>query len=122
GPHFLTGRVPIGGAWEGAVSLRCPEPLCRSFAADLFGRLAADVEDADVFDALGELANIIGGNLKALLPGVCRLGLPTAAVEEAPADAGHGHRAAFRCDGHVFVVLADLVPTPETAGHAGTDR
>jgi hypothetical protein len=34
------------------------------------------VDDEDVADALGELANVLGGNIKSVLPGESRLGLP----------------------------------------------
>ena len=44
----------------------------------MFGLGAGAAPDAEaVRDALGELTNILGGNLKALLPGPCHLGLPT---------------------------------------------
>ena len=41
------------------------------------------LEDEDVADALGELANVVGGNVKAVLPGPSVLGLPE--VGSAPA-------------------------------------
>ena len=34
------------------------------------------VDDEDVADALGELANVLGGNIKSVLPGPSALGLP----------------------------------------------
>jgi chemotaxis protein CheX len=46
-----------------------------------------DAEDVD--DALGELANVVGGNVKAVLPGPSVLGLPevgTAPEPGLPAD------------------------------------
>ena len=36
----------------------------------------AELTTADLHDALGELTNMTGGNLKALLPEPCTLGLP----------------------------------------------
>ena len=41
------------------------------------------LDDEDVDDALGELANVVGGNVKAVLPGPSVLGLPE--VGTAPA-------------------------------------
>jgi hypothetical protein len=114
-PPCLTGSVPIRGDWEGVVTLRCSEPLCRRLAADLFGRGPEDMESSDLRDALSELTNIIGGNLKALLPGVCRLGLPHAGADVATALPADGHQAVFRCDGHVFEVLAALTPAGSAA-------
>jgi len=39
----------------------------------------ADTTPEEVTDALGELANMIGGNVKALLPEPCRISLPAVA-------------------------------------------
>ena len=47
------------------------------------------LDDEDVDDALGELANVVGGNVKAVLPGPSVLGLPevgTAPEPGLPAD------------------------------------
>ncbi|MCU0705946.1 MAG: chemotaxis protein CheX, partial [Fimbriiglobus sp.] len=42
-----------------------------------FDTPSAEVTPAELADALGELANMVGGNLKALLPDGCRLSLPS---------------------------------------------
>jgi chemotaxis protein CheX len=113
GQPLLTATVPIRGAWEGSVSLRCPPALARDLAASLFdqGEGGAAVGDAEVHDALGELANIIGGNLKGLLSGPCRLGLPTVSAEAPAADAAAlRSSAAFSSQGQWFVVVAALTP------------
>jgi chemotaxis protein CheX len=70
------GVVQITGAWDGAVAVHCPEPLARRAATAMLGIAAPDVSVADIQDTLGELANMTGGNLKALLPEPCVLGLP----------------------------------------------
>ena len=44
----------------------------------------ADPSSDDVLDAIGELGNILGGNVKSLLRHACRLSLPTAEVSEFP--------------------------------------
>lgn len=68
--------VNIHGRWSGTVLLRCSEFLARHWAASMLGIETADVEHEDIADALGELANILAGNLKRILPGGQRLGLP----------------------------------------------
>jgi chemotaxis protein CheX len=75
----LTGRVEIEGAWHGAILLSCSGHFAKRAASLMFGLDATDVGSAEVQDALGELANMISGNVKALLPGPCRLSLPTVA-------------------------------------------
>jgi chemotaxis protein CheX len=73
----LTGCVHIDGAWNGAALVECELPLARRITAVLFDRPAGDVSLHDVRDALGEITNMIGGNVKALLPAPSRLSLPT---------------------------------------------
>jgi chemotaxis protein CheX len=73
----LTGCVHIDGAWNGAALVECELPLARRMTAVLFDRAEGDVSLDDVRDALGELTNMVGGNVKALLPAPSRLSLPT---------------------------------------------
>ena len=75
----VTAVVNISGAWDGAVKIRCSGSLAESLAEGLFG--ASD--DSEVRDLLGELANQLGGNLKALLPSPSSLSLPMVAMGDA---------------------------------------
>lgn len=77
--EYLTGCVPITGAWTGAVLLHCPADLVKAAASGIFGLPSAVVVLELMQDALGELTNIIGGNVKALFGGGCFLGLPVVA-------------------------------------------
>lgn len=74
--RFLTGCVPITGAWTGSVLLHCHRDLAGAAAAAMFDLPPAEVTTEMRQDALGELTNIVGGNLKALFSGRCYLGLP----------------------------------------------
>ena len=66
--------VGITGAWTGRVVLELAPGTAERIARIM---LATDrVSTADVSDALGELVNIIGGNLKGLVPQPSVLGLP----------------------------------------------
>jgi CheY-specific phosphatase CheX len=58
------------------VLVEMTQRVARELAAGMFDEAAADVADADVMDALGEVANMIGGNVKALL-GATSLSLPS---------------------------------------------
>lgn len=75
----LTACVQIGGAWEGAVTIECPRHLAEVVASAMMGTARGEVTLEEAQDALGELANITGGNVKALLPEPCRLSLPAVA-------------------------------------------
>lgn len=73
----VEGRVRISGDWEGLLVLQCSTELARRAAQLMFGRDSAADDPQDVEDAVGELTNIIGGNLKALVSNEgCSLSLP----------------------------------------------
>ena len=69
-------RVSIHGAWDGLVTLYCNDHLARRFAATMFRIGEQEVSEDDVRDALDEIANIVAGNIKALLPAPSQLSLP----------------------------------------------
>jgi chemotaxis protein CheX len=73
----VSASVQISGAWEGVVHLQCAATLAAQAAATMFGIGPAEVRADQIQDALGELANMVGGNIKALLPEPSRLSLPT---------------------------------------------
>lgn len=77
-PHvrFLTGSVQISGAWHGVFRLDCSVALARRIAAIMFGFETSETTIDDVRDALGELTNITGGNVKGFLPTPCHMALP----------------------------------------------
>ena len=73
----LTSALHLAGDWNGAVLLECS----RSQACRLAGRFLSqdppESVDDDVRDVLGELANMIGGNLKCVLTRGIRLSMPS---------------------------------------------
>lgn len=75
-PTGMTGWVEIHGAWNGMVTVSCSPAAARFAAGAMFDVAPDDTSSEDVDDALRELANMIGGNVKALLPEPCQLGLP----------------------------------------------
>lgn len=72
----VAAAVSVTGAWRGHVVIGCSTGASLHAASALLGVPATEVTEDDVADALGELANIIGGNVKALLPEPCALSLP----------------------------------------------
>ncbi|NIQ01639.1 MAG: chemotaxis protein CheX, partial [Nitrospinaceae bacterium] len=54
----------------------CPIPLARQAAAIMFQLQEDTAGPEEIQDAFGELANITGGNIKALLPEPSYLSLP----------------------------------------------
>ncbi len=80
----LSSWVDVVGPWTGSVVLTTDARTAAELTRALLGETAPEpLEDEDVADALGELANVVGGNVKAALPGPSGLSLPE--VGAAPA-------------------------------------
>lgn len=73
----LTGFVHIQGDWEGTVTVDCPLPLATTAAAAMFGMEVDELAKEEIDDAWGEITNMTGGGIKSMLPGSCKLSLPT---------------------------------------------
>jgi chemotaxis protein CheX len=74
--HTLTGAVHMTGAWQGTVAATAPLSLASECAAQMLGADPDGVPLEDVTDGWGELVNMIGGNLKALIAPPCAMSLP----------------------------------------------
>ncbi len=80
--------ISIAGGWNGSLVLRISRRLAEHVAARLFLLPDGSATDADVLDVLGEIVNVVGGNVKALLPGPNRLSLPTPRLDDVAPLAG----------------------------------
>lgn len=72
----IVATVQITGAWRGSVSVTLPRPLARTVASAFFGAPAEEVTAEQQRECAGEVANIIGGNIKAVAPSPSQLSLP----------------------------------------------
>jgi len=104
----LTSMVEFTGEWEGMLALECPEGFVRQAAALMFEIDQELVTVEQLEDSLCELTNIVGGNLKALLPPSTHLGLPFVAKDtnssQALPRARVLTRLAYETSGFVFLV------------------
>jgi chemotaxis protein CheX len=73
----LTSFVQLTGEWNGAVMFECTRRQACLFAGRILGMDPPDAVDDDVRDMLGELANMIGGNMKCTMASGVRLSMPT---------------------------------------------
>ena len=72
--------ITVTGEWEAMMLIAMPKALADRIATTMLGLPAEDpVALEDVTDALGELVNIVGGNVKSLMPGPSTLSLPLVA-------------------------------------------
>jgi chemotaxis protein CheX len=72
----VSASVSVTGEWNGHVVVECSAKASEQAAAAMLSIEATDVTPGDVADALGEIANVIGGGVKSLLPDPCALSLP----------------------------------------------
>ena len=79
GRHTMAGRVQITGAFEGCVALLCSDGLARRAAAIMFATEEAKTRPEDAHEVIAELANMAGGNIKALMAEPSQLSLPAVA-------------------------------------------
>jgi chemotaxis protein CheX len=70
----LSASVSFVGDWTGSVSLTCLGNSARFVTSKLLGTALESTSDPDVKDAMGEMANMIGGRFKALFAEKCNGG------------------------------------------------
>jgi len=76
-PGIITSAVHFAGDWRGAVLVECDAPQACQFAVRFMGIDMPAAVDDDVRDVMGELANMVAGNLKSLLPRGVDLSMPS---------------------------------------------
>lgn len=76
-PLVYGAYVTISGGFSGGVIVQTSYDHLRSLAAKSFEKELADVSAHEMDDLMKELSNIIGGQIKAVLPGDCQLSLPS---------------------------------------------
>jgi chemotaxis protein CheX len=70
--------VDVVGPWTGSVVLTTGRATAEDLSRALLRDSAPEVlEEEDVVDAFGEIANVVGGSVKAALPGHSALSLPS---------------------------------------------
>jgi chemotaxis protein CheX len=76
-PDVISSWVDVVGPWTGSVVLSTGTQTAAELTRALLGDYAPELlEHEDVADAFGEIANVVGGNVKAALPGPSALSLP----------------------------------------------
>jgi len=72
----LLGAISISGEWTGVIVLQASRAAAFEAARRMFPDEAEQLSEVDIRDALAELTNIVGGNIKSLVPGPSSLALP----------------------------------------------
>ncbi|MGY1823401.1 chemotaxis protein CheX [Geodermatophilus sp. SYSU D00079] len=111
----LSSWVDVVGPWTGTVVLTCGRDTAEQLARAMLREHAPEVlEDEDVTDALGELANVVGGNVKAVLPGPSVLGLPEVGVAPRVLSPADTCRVDAQWRGRPLTISVQGTPAPDT--------
>jgi chemotaxis protein CheX len=112
----ITTSIDISGAWEGTISLSFSRLLGRRLAAAMLDCPESEATPALIQDVVGELANVIGGNVKGVLPGPCKLSLPRVDAQATPQVSPNvDRRFCFDCAGQPFsVTVLTRSPIPRS--------
>ncbi|WP_425616243.1 chemotaxis protein CheX [Anatilimnocola sp. NA78] len=84
----ISSFVQISGAWEGTVIVESSLGLARDIAGGMFGISTNSVSEDDLQDALAEITNMVGGNIKGLVNSPSFLSIPCIAKESTLAGPG----------------------------------
>jgi chemotaxis protein CheX len=100
GKRHLQASVSLSGMWTGRIEIRFAQGLAQAATAAMMMQPAQDLTEADVLDAIREIANMIGGVIKSSLPRPCAMTLPESSVaDEKPCpkpEGGDSLAVAFR--------------------------
>ncbi len=64
--NTITGVIGLAGTHKGVLAIHVPYPVAYSITGNFLG-IEIDEVNEDVEDAIGEIANMLGGNIKAIL-------------------------------------------------------
>lgn len=73
----ITAAIYFAGSWRGAVIVEASEDLARQWTSQLMSIPAPDAITDDVRDTMGELVNMIAGNLKSVVPTGVAISIPS---------------------------------------------
>ncbi len=80
-------EVRLSGDWQGVLQVHVSQNLAREVAGTMLHRQHQWLDETSVMDAMGEIANMIAGNLRPLVDGARQVGIPVVRYhrrEEAP--------------------------------------
>ena len=77
GSDLVVGFVDISGGWLGRVAVETTDAGAVAIASSMLAAEPDTLGDEDLADAIGELANIVGGSVKSCVEGQSTLSLPS---------------------------------------------
>lgn len=116
GTDRMTATVHLTGDWNGALLVECDQRQACILAGRFLSMEVPETVDDVVRDVLGEIANMVGGNLKCIMTSGIRLSMPTVVDGSSYAMRICGsdvcERLSFACEAGRFWITA--LETPES--------
>ncbi|MBL8810562.1 MAG: chemotaxis protein CheX [Planctomycetaceae bacterium] len=103
----LSAVVKISGGWDSLVQVLAPRKTAKAIASTMFAMNEDELTEAEIRDAVGEIVNMVGGNLKGIVEGDSSLSLPCVgeATGSAPFDENFkGLEISNSCQGDPLIV------------------
>lgn len=105
--NALSAVVRISGGWESLVQVLAPRKTAVAIASTMFAMSEDELSEAEIRDAVGEIVNMVGGNLKGISEGDSSLSLPCVGEATGSGPFGsdfEGLCVANRCQGDPLIV------------------
>lgn len=117
-PGGITVAVYFAGAWSGAFVFECPGEQALELTSRFLSIDRPETMNDDVQDALGEIANMLAGNLKPLLGAGVMLSMPSV-IQGADyllrvCGTSPHHSISFQSEIGPFRVILLAVPPPDS--------
>ncbi|MCA9058699.1 MAG: chemotaxis protein CheX [Planctomycetaceae bacterium] len=80
----IVAAIRITGALDKQVVVEAPSQAAISIAETMFACSADELTEEEILDAVGEVVNMIGGNVKGMFEGDSKLSLPDVSEDNGP--------------------------------------
>ncbi len=111
-----TAAVTISGKWHGTIFVTCERRLARAAMGEVLQVSPFGISESDTRDMVGEMTNVVAGNLKALishaLDETCFMSLPWYPTTAPQAAGGNSPELWFECEQGAFRVVLVAVGEP----------
>ncbi|GAB5443766.1 MAG: hypothetical protein Fues2KO_41150 [Fuerstiella sp.] len=100
----LAALICIFGRTKESLVVETSPETARIIASTMFGAAAESLSETEVNDAAGEIANMIGGNMKGMFEGESRLSMPCVSLDEPTEPCDDEQRTWVQVAGHPILI------------------
>ena len=99
----VNASIKISGDWNAEFEAIATTDLAAQIACAMFGMSPGELSENEIYDAMGEVINVIGGNAKGIIDSECNLSLPCVGTLQPNGREGRTNFT-FECDGHPLTI------------------